>query len=86
MKRFVAAVVAFLFLSTATLHVFAHVGEVHGDCAVCQVQQAGVVVAAAPCVAAAALVAIEVPPLPALRALPARTFAVPSRGPPSASA
>ena len=83
MKRWVAALVAALFLSTATLHVFAHVGDVDAACAVCHVQQAGVVAAPAPAVAASPVLESELPVFAASRAVPARAAAVSARAPPS---
>ncbi|MFI5345948.1 MAG: hypothetical protein ACHQ51_06195 [Elusimicrobiota bacterium] len=83
MRRWVAAVVAVLFLSTATLHVFAHVGDSDGGCATCHVQQAGGVQAAAPKVAVASTIEIALPSFVVSRTVPARTSAVPARAPPS---
>ena len=83
MRRWVAAVVAVLFLSTATLHVFAHVGDTDTACAVCHVQQAGGVQAAAPRVVVSPLVEMELPSFAACRAVPTRPSAVPARAPPS---
>jgi hypothetical protein len=82
-KRWVAAVVAVLFLSTATLHVFAHVGDADGACAVCHVQQAGVVLSPVPVVAAAPTLETALPEPAAPRAAAARAVAGSARAPPS---
>ena len=83
MIRWFAALIAALFLSTATLHAFAHVGDSDAACAVCHVQQAGGVQAAAPRVVASPLVEIELPTFAASRAVAVPVAAVPARGPPS---
>jgi hypothetical protein len=83
MRRWIAAVVAALFLTTATLHVFAHVGDTDSACAVCHVQQAGGVQAAAPRIVVSPLVEIELPSFAASRAVAVPVAAVPARGPPS---
>lgn len=87
-KRWLGALVAVLFLATAALHVFTHVGAVDFDasCAMCHVQQAGAVAVPAPAVAVAPVLGAAVADLaaPAVRA--ASAAAVPARAPPSVRA
>jgi len=81
-KRWVAALVAVLFLATATLHVFAHHGVSDDACAVCQVQASSLPGAAAPCLVAVRT--LETPPPPPFvpRAREAHAVAAPARAPP----
>jgi hypothetical protein len=82
MKRWACAVLAVLFLSTATLHVFAHHGAADSDCGVCSVQQASLPSAPAPIIAAGpALVADLVQP-DMLLPRSARPVAAAARAPP----
>lgn len=86
MRRWVAAVVAVLFLSTATLHPIAHVGDSDGTCSVCRVQQNGVFVAPAP-----AVVVVAIPETEVAEALPpavsaAALLRAAARAPPSVPA
>jgi hypothetical protein len=81
MRRWVAAVVAVLFLSTATLHVFAH-HSADADCGVCHVQQASLPSTAAPSVVAAPVPEVLLAEPPAPRALTARLAAAAARAPP----
>jgi hypothetical protein len=82
-KRWVAALVAVLFLSTATLHVFAHHGESDGDCAVCQVQASSLPSVPAPCLVVVRTFELVAPPAPAPRAAAARVVVAPARAPPA---
>jgi hypothetical protein len=83
-KRWVAAVVAALFLSTATLHVFTHVGAAADDgCAVCHMQQSGAVAAPLPVVAVSRVVEIVLPLPSAPRTAAARIVDAPARAPPA---
>ena len=82
MRRWVAAVVAVLFLATATLHIFAHRSGADVDCGVCLVQQASLPSMAGPAVAAVAVPEITLAEAPAPRALSARPAAAVARAPP----
>jgi hypothetical protein len=82
-KRWVAALVAVLFLATATLHVFAHRGDVDDACAVCQVQASSLPAAAAPCVVVVQTLEFLSPPPSLPRALAARVVSAPARAPPA---
>ncbi len=87
LTRWLGALVAVLFLSTATLHALSHVGaDLDHGCAVCSVQQAGAVSAPAPAVVGTPLSssAVSAPPAPAARA--ASVSAAPARAPPSSRA
>jgi hypothetical protein len=86
MKRWVAAILSVLFLSTATLHVFAHVGNTDAGCGVCHVQQAGVVVAPAPSVVVVAAPGEVLAPLPVPRRVAAAVAAGSARAPPAVPA
>lgn len=83
MKRLAAAILAILFLSTATLHIYAHVGDADTGCSVCHVQQAGVAAAAVPAVVSTPVLETELPAFAAARAIPARSAAVSARAPPT---
>ena len=82
MKRWVAALVAVLFLSTATLHVFAHHDAADAGCVVCHVQRTSLPGAAAPSVVAAPAPGAPVAPASAPRLLPSRPSAAAARAPP----
>ena len=86
MKRWVAALVTVLFLSTATLHVLAHRGDSDGACAVCQMQATSAPAAAAPRVVVVRT--LERVPLPSSSplAVAARVADAPARAPPSLAA
>lgn len=87
LKRWLGALVAVLFLSTATLHAFAHVGAAdHDGCAVCSVQQAGAIAAVAPAVVSAPVVSIPVAIASAPSVRAATLAAAPARAPPSSRA
>ncbi len=86
MKRWVAAIVAVLFLSTATMHVFSHVGEDAGICATCHVQQAGAISAPAPRVVSVPVPAIALPEVQAPRAVSIFTAPRSARAPPAVPA
>jgi hypothetical protein len=81
-KRWVAAFVAVLFLSTATLHVFAHHGESDGACTVCQVQATSMPAAAAPRVVVVQTLERVLPPASVPHDLPARIGVTSARAPP----
>ena len=83
MKRWVAAVVAVLFLSTATLHVFAHGGDADAACATCHVQQAGAISAPAPRVVSVPVPAVELPEVRAPRTVSIFTAPRSARAPPA---
>lgn len=85
LKRWLGALVAVLFLSTAALHVFTHVGDAEFDasCAVCHVQQTGGVAAAAPAVAPAPVLAVAIAELPAPAVRAASAAAAAARAPPA---
>jgi hypothetical protein len=85
-KRWAAALVAVLFLSTATLHVLAHHGETDDDCAVCQVQAASLPAAPAPAVVCVRTIELLAPPAPVARFRAARPAAAPARAPPAVPA
>ena len=53
MKRWIAAIIAVLFLSTSTLHVLVHSDLNEGVCAVCHTQTASHAAAPAPAVVSA---------------------------------
>jgi hypothetical protein len=82
-KRWVAALVAVIFLSTATLHVFAHHDDADGGCTVCQVQASSMTAVSAPHVVSVRT--IEFAPAPALVSLLAAESVVdaPARAPPA---
>ena len=82
MRRWVAAVVAVLFLSTATLHIFAHHSGADVDCGVCLVQQASLPSTAAPTVAAVPVPEFTLAQAAAPRALSARPAVAVARAPP----
>jgi hypothetical protein len=87
LKRWLGALVAVLFLSTATLHAFAHVGAADNDgCAVCSVQQAGAVAAPAPAIVAAPVDSVSVAEPSAPSVCAASLAAAPARAPPSSRA
>jgi hypothetical protein len=86
LKRWLGALVAVLFLSTATLHVLAHHGEADGDCAVCQVQVSSLPAVAAPCVVVVQTFEFVAPAASVPLVLAARVVAVPARAPPALSA
>ena len=83
MKRWIAAFVAFLFLSTATLHVFAHHGANDSNCGVCHVQQASLAAAPAPAVAVAQALETEVVQPAAPHPRSERPLAAAARAPPA---
>lgn len=83
MKRWARAVLAVLFLATATLHVLAHHGAVDSDCGVCSVQQASLPGAPAPVVAASSVLAVELIQPAAPQSSSARPVAAPARAPPA---
>ena len=85
-KRWVAALVAVLFLSTATLHVFAHHGESDDACAVCQVQVSSLPAVASPCVVVVRTLEFVSPRTPIPRALAACVSATSARAPPARAA
>jgi hypothetical protein len=82
-KRCAAALVAVLFLATATLHVLAHHGESDGDCAVCQVQASSLPAAPAPRIVVVSTLEILPPPAPAPQADAVRVVLAPARAPPA---
>ncbi len=83
MKRWIAAFVAVLFLATATLHVFAHVGEADGDCSVCQVHASTLPALPAPRVVVVTIVEFTAPSKPVRLSLPSCVVSVPARAPPA---
>ena len=83
MKRWVAALVAVLFLSTATLHVFAHHGDADGGCVVCQVQQTSLPSAAAPTVVSVPVPVVALVEAAVPRLFSARPAASAARAPPA---
>lgn len=87
LKRWIGALVAALFLSTATLHAFAHVGaDADAGCAVCVVQHAGAVAVPAPCVVSASAPSVALAELPALRVSSCRGVRADARAPPASRA
>jgi len=81
----VAAFVAVLFLSTATLHVMAHSGLFERSCAVCHVSQSRVVAAASPRIVVTAAVGSLLAETTAPRAVTARGSSDAARAPPAFS-
>jgi hypothetical protein len=82
-KRWVAAAVAVLFLSTATLHVFAHHGDADAGCTVCQVQQTSLPSAPAPAIAAVPVPVVALAEVPAPSFVSTRPVAAAARAPPA---
>jgi hypothetical protein len=82
-KRWVAAVVAVLFLSTATLHVFAHHGAADTDCGVCHLQQASLPSAPAPAIVSAPLPFVAVAELASPQEASAPRATAAARAPPA---
>ena len=86
MKRWIAALLAVLFLSTATLHALSHHGLADADCGVCHVQQASLPAAPAPAVAAAPVLRSDLAQAPAPRPRATRPVAAAARAPPASLA
>ena len=82
MKRWVAAAVAVLVLSTATLHVLAH-HAADNDCGVCHVQQASLPSAPSPAVAVARVPEAVLADVSAPSSRSARPSASAARAPPA---
>ena len=82
MKRWASALLAVLFLFTATLHIFAHHGAADSDCGVCSVQQASLPSAPPPVVAAVPVPIVALVEAAAPRLISARPVAAAARAPP----
>lgn len=83
MRRWAAAVIAILFLATAGLHVYSHVGGADFDCSVCQVHQAGAVAAPVPVIAASPVAECLLAALPAPHAAAVLVSRAAARAPPA---
>ena len=83
MKRWAAAVVAVLFLSTATLHVLVHADLDDGACAVCHAQTASHAAAPAPAVVSAPVPSVLLAQAAVPRAVAARPVPGVARAPPA---
>ncbi|MFI5348612.1 MAG: hypothetical protein ACHQ2Z_03640 [Elusimicrobiota bacterium] len=83
MKRWVAALVAFLFLATATLHVLAHRGESDSACVTCQAQTASMTAVTPPSLVVVRTFEIVSPRTSVARVLSERVAAAPARAPPA---
>jgi hypothetical protein len=86
MRRWLAAVLAAVFISTATLHVFCHLGETSAPCGVCDVQQAGAVAAPVPAVVPSAVVVVVLPDAVAPQTSGAAVVRAAARAPPASRA
>jgi hypothetical protein len=82
-KRWVAALVAVLFLSTATLHLFTHHGESDDGCSVCQVQASSLTSAPAPCVVVVRTIESVPAPKVVSGRIARRVATTPARAPPA---
>jgi hypothetical protein len=87
LTRWIGALVAVLFLSTATLHVFAHVGaDPDAGCVLCLVQHAGAVSAPVPRIVSASVPSAVLAELPGPRVPSRRPVGAGARAPPASRA
>lgn len=86
MKRWVAAVVAVLFLTTATLHILSHSDLTERSCVVCHMQEASLPAAPAPAVVAVEAPSVEIAEAPLPRAAAVRPVPGTARAPPAVPA